>query len=153
MVRTSRLARQRGEKVVFTNGCFDFLHMGHVIHLRRALALGTVLFVGVNSDRSVRHLKGSDRPFNPESDRAGVVAALSDVNLVTIFEEETARALVEEVRPDVYVKGGDYSADPLSPAYPIEGVIVTGYGGVVRILPFEPGYSTTALVERIRGGS
>jgi rfaE bifunctional protein nucleotidyltransferase chain/domain len=146
----SREARDRDERIVFTNGCFDILHLGHVRYLRQARDLGDVLFVGVNSDDSARRLKGPGRPFNAEADRAGVVSGLASVSAVSLFDEDTASELVQEVRPDVYVKGGDYSSDPGSPAFPIEGEVVTAYGGEVRIVPFAAGFSTTSLVDRIR---
>lgn len=138
---------------MFTNGCFDIVHLGHVTYLGNARALGDVLFVGVNSDASVQVLKGANRPFNSEMDRAGVLAGLYSVSGVTIFDEDTASALVSEIRPDVYVKGGDYSSDPGSPAFPIEGEIVAGYGGDVHIVPFAAGYSTTKLIERIKAAT
>lgn len=150
MAEQSRWARERGEVIIFTNGCFDILHMGHVLYLRQARALGDRLYIGVNADSSVSGLKGSDRPYNGELDRAGVLAALEDVSAVTIFDEPTATALVQEVEPDIYVKGGDYSSDPQSPGYPIEGDAAVRHGGRVRIIPFAAGYSTTGLIERIR---
>lgn len=149
MARQARELQSNGRLVVFTNGCFDLLHMGHVRYLNQAASLGT-LFVGVNSDDSVRKLKGRERPFNNQTDRAGVVAALEDVDRVSIFEEDTAVRIVERVRPDIYVKGGDYSSDPSSPKYPIEGHVVSRYGGTVRILPFSESYSTTDLIRRVR---
>jgi len=145
-----READQRGQTIVFTNGIFDILHIGHVSYLHQARQLGDLLVVGVNSDASARSLKGADRPFNSELDRAGVLAALEDVSAVAIFDEPTASSLVQEVRPDIYVKGGDYSEDPASPAYPPEGESVGANGGTVRIIPFAAGHSTTGLVERIR---
>lgn len=150
MAQLAHAARSRGERVVFTNGCFDILHFGHVQYLCLARALGDHLFVGVNSDESARGLKGPGRPFNSEAARAGVLAALADVSAVTIFDEETASEVVRLVRPDIYVKGGDYSANAGSKDYPIEGETVSEYGGDVRILPFEPGYSTSSLIQRIR---
>jgi D-beta-D-heptose 7-phosphate kinase / D-beta-D-heptose 1-phosphate adenosyltransferase len=150
--RRARCARKEGQKIVLTNGCFDILHLGHVIYLREARSLGDVLFVAVNSDRSAQRLKGPKRPYNSDTDRAGVVAALASVLAVTIFDEDTASNIVAEVRPDVYAKGGDYSSDPDSPAFPIEGRVVSGYGGEVRIVPFAAGYSTTRLIKRIKDG-
>jgi rfaE bifunctional protein nucleotidyltransferase chain/domain len=143
-------ARNQGRRVVFTNGCFDIVHLGHVIYLHKARSLGDMLFVGVNSDASARALKGPGRPYNAEFDRAGVIGALAAVSGVTIFDEDTASKLVEEIYPDIYVKGGDYSSDPASPAFPIEGEVVSAYGGEVCIVPFAAGYSTTRLVEKIR---
>lgn len=138
-----------GRRLVLTNGCFDLLHAGHVRYLRAARGLGDALAVGLNSDASTRRLKGPDRPINNQLDRAEVLAALEGVDFVTIFDEDTATELVSEVRPDVYVKGGDYAADPDDPTFPPEGRIVTGYGGEVRTLEFVPGHSTTSLIERM----
>lgn len=143
-------ARENGLVVVLTNGCFDILHMGHVTYLHQARKLGDMLWVAVNSDRSGRELKGPQRPINAHFERAGVLAALEDVDAVTIFDDETAVGVVERIQPDVYVKGGDYSQDQASPAYPIEGDTVRRYGGVVRVVPFAAGYSTTRLIERLR---
>lgn len=141
--------RAEGRTVVLTNGCFDLLHTGHVRYLEGAKELGEVLVVGINSDRSARRLKGPHRPVNGEDDRAETVAALRAVDAVTVFDEETAMALVEAVQPDVYVKGGDYSADPGDPAYPPEGRAVTAYGGTVVTLPYVAGRSTTRTLGRL----
>ena len=150
MARISAEARHRGETVVFTNGCFDILHMGHVSYLQQARYQGNILLVGVNSDLSVQKLKGSGRPFNGAKDRAGVVAALASVSAVSIFDDDTAISILEQVRPDVYVKGGDYSADPAVSTYPVEARTISMYGGRLQIIPFETGYSTTALIKRIQ---
>ncbi len=132
--------------LVFTNGVFDILHPGHVDYLARARALGSNLLVGLNSDTSVHLLeKGNDRPINPERDRALMLAALESVTLVTSFEERTPLALLEQVRPDIYVKGGDYDIDALE-----ETRFVRSYGGEAFAIPFRAGYSTTALLDRIR---
>jgi rfaE bifunctional protein nucleotidyltransferase chain/domain len=136
----------RGLKVVFTNGCFDLLHPGHVAYLEEARSLGDALLVAVNTDASVRRLgKGGFRPVNPEADRARVLAALAAVDRVVLFEEDTPLALITELQPDILVKGGDYQ---------LEGVVgrevVLARGGQVRILPFRAGYSTSLLVERLR---
>ena len=139
--------RQQGRSVVFTNGCFDLLHRGHVTYLEAARALGDVLIVAVNSDRSVRALKGPSRPLTPAEDRAHVLAALACVDYVVEFNDETAERLVQELQPDIYVKGGDYARDE-----PVEAAVVRAYGGSVRILPFTSGYSTTDLVQRITAG-
>ncbi len=136
--------RQQGRSVVFTNGCFDLLHRGHVAYLEAARALGDALIVAVNSDRSVRALKGPKRPITPAGDRAHVLAALACVNYVVEFDDDTAERLVAKFRPDVYVKGGDYAQDE-----PVEAAAVRDYGGKVHILPFTSGYSTTGLVRRI----
>ena len=136
--------RCQGKRIVFTNGCFDLLHPGHVVYLEAARALGDVLIVAVNSDRSVRALKGPQRPITPEADRARVLAALACVDYVTLFADETAERLVEMLQPDIYVKGGDYAR-----ADPVEAAAVRAYGGSVRILPFTAGYSTTRLVDQV----
>jgi rfaE bifunctional protein nucleotidyltransferase chain/domain len=133
--------------IVFTNGVFDILHRGHVSYLAQARALGASLVVGLNSDTSARLLgKGPDRPLNAELDRACVLAALESVDLVTLFDEATPVALLELVRPALYVKGGDYDIETLE-----ETRLVRSWGGQARALPFVDGYSTSALVKRIRG--
>lgn len=133
--------------LVFTNGVFDLLHRGHVSYLEQARALGAALVVAINTDRSARGLgKGPERPINARQDRALVLAALESVSLVTWFDEATPLALLERVRPDVYVKGGDYRLEDL-PEVPL----VRSWGGEARVLPFVGGYSTTSLVERLRG--
>ena len=134
--------------LVFTNGVFDVLHRGHVTYLAQARTLGAALLVAVNSDTSARRLgKGPDRPLNNEADRACVVAALQAVDYVVVFDESTPCALIERVRPDVYVKGGDYDVDGLA-----ETALVRGWGGRAISIPFVGGYSTSRLVERIRSG-
>ncbi len=140
--RLAALARP----VVFTNGVFDILHRGHVTYLAQARALGASLIVGLNSDSSARTLgKAPDRPLNGDGDRACVLAALESVSLVTLFDESTPLALLKIVRPDLYVKGGDYDIETLA-----ETALVRGWGGDAKALPFVDGYSTTSLVERIR---
>jgi D-beta-D-heptose 7-phosphate kinase / D-beta-D-heptose 1-phosphate adenosyltransferase len=136
--------RRAGHRVVFTNGCFDLLHRGHVECLQQAAALGDVLVVGINSDDSVRRLKGPGRPVNRAEDRAAVVAAIGCVEYVTIFEEDTPERLLEEVRPDFYVKGGDYD-----PASLPERRVVERYGGRVMRAGYRPGYSTSGVIERL----
>ena len=136
--------RQEEKTVVFTNGCFDLLHRGHVTYLEAARALGDVLIVAVNSDRSVRALKGPKRPITHAQDRALVLAALACVDYVVEFDDETAERLVQKLQPDTYVKGGDYARDE-----PVEAAVVRAYGGSVRILPFTSGYSTSDFVQRI----
>ena len=133
---------------MFTNGCFDVLHRGHVECLQQAASLGDVLVVGVNSDETVRRLKGPDRPVSPAEDRAAVVAAIGCVEYVTIFEDDTPIHLLEAVRPDIYVKGGDYDADTLP-----ERLAVECYGGRVATVGYLPGRSTAGIVERIRAGA
>ena len=132
--------------LVFTNGVFDIVHRGHVTYLAQARALGASLVVGLNSDASARSLgKAPDRPLNNEGDRACVLAALESVSLVTLFDETTPLELLKLVRPDLYVKGGDYDVEQLA-----ETALVRSWGAQARTLPFVEGYSTSALVERIR---
>jgi rfaE bifunctional protein nucleotidyltransferase chain/domain len=150
LLRHSEQMRADGRALVLTNGCFDLLHVGHVRYLAAARALGDGLAVALNDDRSVCRLKGPGRPLNTAGERAEVLAALCDVDFITIFEEDEATDVVTSVRPSVYVKGGDYSDDPLSPRFPPEGRAVRAYGGRVVILPFVPGKSTSELVRRLR---
>jgi rfaE bifunctional protein nucleotidyltransferase chain/domain len=138
--------RAAGRRIVFTNGCFDILHAGHVEYLRQARALGDVLVVALNSDASIRRLKGEDRPIVPEAERAGLLAALRSVDHVVLFDTESPRDLIELVRPDVYVKGGDYNVDMLP-----EAPLVERLGGEVVLVDYIGGRSTTQMVERIRG--
>lgn len=140
--------RQHGRRVVATNGCFDILHIGHLRYLQAAARLGDVLIVGVNSDASVKTLKGPSRPLNPENDRAELLAGLSVVTAVTIFPETRAVRFLELARPDVYVKGGDYTPEQLDRD---EVNAVHQGGGVIRILPLIPGRSTTAVIEKMKG--
>lgn len=137
--------KAQDKTLVFTNGCFDLLHVGHLHLLEQAKAMGDLLIVGVNSDESVRALKGQGRPIVPEAERAELIAALECVDAVTIFPELTANALLQLVQPDYYVKGGDYTEQDLP-----EAETVVGYGGFVVILPYEPNHSTRALIARIR---
>jgi rfaE bifunctional protein nucleotidyltransferase chain/domain len=139
--------RANGEKLVVTNGCFDLLHVGHVRYLQAARALGDALAVGLNSDRSVRELKGAGRPINNERDRAEVLAALACVDFVTIFDDKRATGLLEKVAPAVYAKGGDYTAATLDAD---ERAVLEKVGAEIRIIPFEPGYSTSGLLEKLR---
>ncbi|MBI2321137.1 MAG: D-glycero-beta-D-manno-heptose 1-phosphate adenylyltransferase [Chloroflexi bacterium] len=134
----------RGERVAATNGCFDLLHVGHVRYLAQARALGDALFVAVNSDRSARALKGPGRPLVSEDERAEILAALRCVECVVIFDEDTAEDVMAALRPDVYVKGGDYTRDRLP-----EARVVQAYGGEVRLLPLVAGRSTSQLIARI----
>jgi rfaE bifunctional protein nucleotidyltransferase chain/domain len=137
--------RAQGQTLVLTNGCFDLLHVGHVQFLEAARRLGDVLVVGLNSDRSARRLKGPRHPLLPQADRAAVLAALSAVDYVVVFEETTAEALVWALQPEVYAKGGDYAQSKELP----EADDVAQYGGRVEILPLVPGRSTTQLIEAI----
>jgi len=133
----------RSGRLVFTNGCFDILHRGHVEYLAAARALGDVLVVGLNSDASVRRLKGPDRPLNPETDRALVLAGLESVSAVVVFEDDTPLRLIRVLRPDVLVKGGDYSRDTIVGADDVESG-----GGSVVVIPLVPGRSTTSILSR-----
>ncbi|MCS6965317.1 MAG: D-glycero-beta-D-manno-heptose 1-phosphate adenylyltransferase [Candidatus Kapabacteria bacterium] len=144
LAEVCRQLRVHGKRIVFTNGCFDLLHLGHVRYLESARQLGDILVVGVNTDTSVRHLKGMLRPLRPEGERAALVAALKPVDFVTLFEEETPESLIAELRPDVLVKGGDYAREHIAGAD-----LVESWGGTVVIVPYVKGYSTTAVVEDI----
>ena len=146
LARISERLRREGKKLVVTNGCFDLLHVGHVRYLAAARALGDVLAVGLNGDESVRALKGGDRPLNRAADRAEVLAALESVDHVAVFPEVRATRLIEAVRPAVYAKGGDYSADTLNAE---ERAALERAGAEIRIIPFEQGYSTTRLIEQM----
>ena len=145
LLERRRQWKQAGKRVVFTNGCFDLLHAAHVRLLEQARALGEVLVVGINSDRSVRELKGDNRPLVPEAERAEVLAALAVVDAVTVFDEATPRELIAALLPDVLVKGGDWGANIVGKEE------VTAAGGRVVSLPYERGYSTSELIERIAG--
>lgn len=141
-----------GKRVVFTNGCFDLLHLGHIRYLEQARALGDVLVLGLNSDASVRRLKGPQRPLVGQQDRAGLMSALRPVDHVVIFEELTADNILLELKPEIYVKGGDYSfSDATShTAKPLpEEPTVRSYGGQIVFIPFLPGHSTTDLIRHI----
>jgi rfaE bifunctional protein nucleotidyltransferase chain/domain len=144
--------RENGRKLVFTNGCFDLLHAGHVRYLQAARALGDALLVAINGDESVRALKGEGRPLNCAADRAAVIAALECVDHVVIFPEVRATQLLEIVRPAIYVKGGDYTEASL---HADERAALARIGSEIRILPLEAGHSTSGLLEKIkqqRGG-
>ena len=138
--------RAQGRKLVLTNGCFDLLHAGHVRYLQAARALGDALVVALNGDDSVRALKGAGRPLNSESNRAELVAALACVDYAVIFPEVRVTDLIGKVRPSIYVKGGDYTPATLDPE---ERAALEQIGAEIRILPFEPGHSTSRLIERI----
>ena len=140
--------RRSGKKIVFTNGCFDLLHAGHVRYLREAKAAGDVLVIGLNSDRSVRGLKGPGRPLVPEGERAELLAALEMVDYVVIFDRPTPGELIAEISPDVLVKGGDWKRDQIAGADEVEAA-----GGRVLIVPLVPGRSTSGLIDKIIEGS
>lgn len=137
--------RLAGLPIVFTNGCFDLLHPGHVHYLAEARGLGHRLIIGLNSDASVQRLKGAHRPIQAQADRALLLAALACVDLVVIFEEDTPLELIQHLRPDVLVKGGDYTIDQIVGAPEVES-----RGGIVQVLPFVEGYSTTRIEEKIK---
>ncbi len=136
------------QKVVMTNGCFDLIHPGHVRYLNQARSHGDLLLVALNSDASVRRLKGAGRPLLSQEDRCEVVASLECVDLVTVFEEETPATLIQDLLPDVLVKGGDWPLDEIVGRTEVEAA-----GGEVVSIPFEEGYSTTSLIEQIRDSS
>jgi len=140
----SRL-RERGKRVVFTNGCFDILHRGHVDYLRKARDLGDVLIVGLNTDTSVQRLKGPGRPIVDETDRAHVLAALEAVDYVCLFDEETPRQLIERLVPDILVKGADWAISDV-----VGKDVVEAAGGTVRTIEFLPNRSTSRIIEKIR---
>ncbi len=145
--RWVRSLQALGKKVVFTNGCFDLLHLGHVRYLEQARSLGDALVVGVNTDASAKRLnKGWGRPITPENDRAAVVAALACVDQVVLFGEETPLELITALQPDILVKGGDYKLKDI-----VGREVVLARGGRVKVIPFVPGYSTTDLFRRIQG--
>lgn len=139
-----RFGRPREDRLVFTNGCFDLLHRGHVEYLTQARGLGDALVVGLNTDRSVRALKGSGRPLMGEDDRAALLTALEVVDAVVLFDDDTPARLIEALLPDVLVKGGDYTVDQV-----VGREVVEAAGGRVEIIPFLPGYSTTDLLDRL----
>lgn len=138
--------RSAGKKIVATNGCFDLLHVGHVRYLQAARALGDLLIVGLNGDRSVHNLKGGGRPITTENDRVEILAALECVDLVTIFQEIRATNFLAAARPAVYVKGGDYTSETLDQE---ERAMLKQIGVTIRLIPFETGYSTSGLIEQI----
>lgn len=139
--------RQAGQRLVLTNGCFDLLHVGHVRYLRQARELGDFLVVAVNGDESVRALKGAGRPLNSEEDRAEVLAALEGVDFVTIFPALGATAVIEALRPAIYVKGGDYTLESLDPE---EVAALKRAGSEIKTLALVPGKSTSGLIERMQ---
>ena len=151
--REVKRRQQAGERAVFTNGCFDLLHLGHVRYLQEARAQGDFLILGLNDDAGVRALKGAGRPLVPEQERAEILAALSCIDYITIFSEPTAGPLVQLLQPAIYVKGGDYAnADndrPDTSRLP-EAKVVQAYGGMVRLIPYLPRHSTTELIAAIK---
>lgn len=140
-----KLQKREDRRIVFTNGCFDLLHIGHVRYLQAARALGDELVVGVNSDASVKRLKGPERPLQTENDRAEILAALGCVTYTVLFTEDTPERLIQAVRPDILVKGGDWKIDQI-----VGGEFVQSIGGEVRSLQFIDGRSTTKIIEKMR---
>jgi D-beta-D-heptose 7-phosphate kinase/D-beta-D-heptose 1-phosphate adenosyltransferase len=136
--------KSEGKKIVFTNGCFDLLHYGHIKYLERAKSFGDILIVAVNSDSSMKRLKGENRPINNQRDRAMVLASLEFVDFVTIFEDLTPYRLISNLRPDYLIKGGDWRKEDI-----VGKDLVEAYGGKVRVIPFVKNYSTTNLIRRI----
>jgi D-beta-D-heptose 7-phosphate kinase/D-beta-D-heptose 1-phosphate adenosyltransferase len=145
MLKERERLRVAGARLVFTNGVFDLLHVGHVRYLAQARALGDALVVAINSDRSVREIKGPERPVFEEAERAEILAALRNVDYVVIFDDISPRSLIGQLLPDVLVKGGDYQVDEIHGREEVEAA-----GGRVIALPFVPGASTTSLVERMK---
>jgi len=137
--------RRAGKKIVFTNGCFDIIHAGHVQYLAEAAALGDVLIMGLNSDASVKRLKGEERPINCQQDRKVVLEALSSIDLVFIFDEDTPYDLINAIKPNILVKGGDWTPDQI-----VGSDLVLAKGGEVKSLSFKPGNSTTSIVEKLK---
>jgi rfaE bifunctional protein nucleotidyltransferase chain/domain len=146
--------KNQGKKIVFTNGCFDILHLGHITYLAQAAEHGDILVIGLNSDASVRNQgKGDNRPVNPENARGMLLAALEFVDLVVLFEEQTPLAIIEAIVPDVLVKGGDYDADELDPhskKYIVGSDCVRNNGGQVKTIDLVAGFSTTKTIEKMR---
>ncbi|WP_457642860.1 D-glycero-beta-D-manno-heptose 1-phosphate adenylyltransferase [Persephonella sp.] len=137
--------KKEGKKIVFTNGCFDIIHAGHVDYLEKAKALGDVLVVGLNSDSSIKRIKGADRPVNIQEHRKRVLEALKPVDLVIVFDEDTPERLIKQVKPDVLVKGGDWSVENI-----VGADFVKSYGGEVKTIDFVYDISTTKIIEKAR---
>jgi rfaE bifunctional protein nucleotidyltransferase chain/domain len=145
LARECNVWRATQKKIVFTNGCFDILHHGHLDLLAHAADMGNVLIVGINTDDSIKRLKGPDRPVTNEQDRAFQVASLLCVDAVCLFDEDTPAELIKLIRPDVLVKGGDYTIDKI-----VGAEFVKSIGGEVAVIPFVQGYSTTSIIDRIK---
>lgn len=137
------ILKRKGRKIVFTNGCFDILHVGHVDYLSRAKRLGDILVIGLNRDSSVKKIKGDKRPINKEMDRAKVLSSLCFVDYITFFKENTPENLIKKIKPDILAKGGDWKIDDI-----VGASFVKSYGGQVKRIPFVKGYSTTSIIER-----
>ncbi len=140
--------KKEGKRIVFTNGCFDLLHLGHIRYLKEAKRVGNILIVGLNSDNSVRSLKGKDRPLVREKDRAEILSALESVDYIVIFNESTPKNLIDRIIPHILVKGGDWKREEV-----VGGDIVEAHGGEVVIIPEVKGYSTSALIKKIQRAS
>ena len=139
------LEKNKNKKIVFTNGCFDILHSGHISYLNDAKGLGDILFIGLNSDSSVKNLKGPERPINDEQERKVILENLKSVDFVELFSEETPMSLIREVAPDFLVKGGDWPINQI-----VGHEFVQEIGGIVQSLPFKDGFSTTSIIEKIK---
>lgn len=146
LLRRLRRERQAGKTIAFTNGCFDILHIGHVAYIETAKKKNRVLVVGLNSDSSVRKIKGPTRPVNSEMSRARVLAALACVDYVVLFSDETPYELIKAVKPDVLIKGGDWAPDTV-----VGAEVVKAYGGKVEIIAYIPDFSTTGIIDKIKG--
>lgn len=142
--RVVKKLKERGARIVFTNGCFDILHRGHVEYLKKAKAQGEALIIGLNADASVRRIKGPSRPINKQADRAAVLAALDLIDYVVFFRQDTPLELIRTLKPDILVKGGDWHPEKI-----VGADIVKAYGGRVLSIPFIKGYSTSGLIEKI----
>ena len=145
LVNEINILKSQGKKIVSTNGCFDILHVGHVRYLQKSAALGDILIVCLNSDRSVKALKGNDRPLNNENDRAEVLAALSCVDFVVIFDEDTPVNYLAQIKPDIHTKGGDYDINTLP-----EAKVITDNGGRLEFISFVEGKSTTNIINKMK---
>lgn len=137
--------RKQGKKIVFTNGCFDILHIGHIRYLRKSKSFGDILVIGLNSDKSVKKLKGKNRPIFSQDIRAEILSALEFVDFVVIFNDDTPEKIIKTLKPDIHVKGGDYEINELP-----EAKLVKNYGGKVKIVKFIPGFSTTGIIKKTR---
>ncbi|RLC51470.1 MAG: D-glycero-beta-D-manno-heptose 1-phosphate adenylyltransferase [Candidatus Cloacimonadota bacterium] len=137
--------RKQNKKIVFTNGCFDIIHAGHVQYLQEAKALGDILVIGLNSDASVKRLKGAERPVNNQNDRAIVLSALKSVDYIVVFDEDTPYDLIKQIKPDILVKGGDWPENKI-----VGHDIVKANGGIVKSLSFRPGNSSTSIIEKMK---
>jgi len=136
--------KSKGQKIVFTNGCFDILHYGHICYLSKAKDMGDMMIIGLNSDASVRRLKGQSRPINGQKERATLLASLSFVDAIVIFEEDTPENLIKSIRPDILVKGGDYTYETI-----VGAKFVSTYGGTVTTIPIVENFSSTSIINKL----